>query len=295
MRVLVTGGSGAIGSYVVRELGAYGLEPVIIDQRAPASQAPQVPFVPCDLTSLTATLGAVRDADVVLHLAAIPNPNSDPLERVMTVNMASCFNVLEAVRRNGIPRIVYACSESSSGFGIHLVDLKPLYLPIDELHPCWPHESYSLSKRFGEEMVAHYAHAFGIEGIALRYTWVWTERDREGVRGIMRARRAGQGVTGLYGAFIAVEDVAQAFRLASTYRFPPAQQPPFEAFYLAAAETFNSAPTLECVAQRFDPLPEVRDPGYFAANPYATVFDTRKAQRLLGWQATRSWRDFLDW
>ncbi len=295
MRVIVTGGSGAIGQYVVRELLAHGVEPVSVDQRAPREGSPQVPFVQCDLTSLDATLAAIRDCDAVCHLAAIPNPQNDPLEKVLAVNMASCFNVLEAVRRNGIRRVVYACSESSSGFGIHLVELKPRYLPIDEEHPCWPHESYSFSKRFGEEMVWNYSNAFGIEAIALRYTWVWTERDREGVRGIMRARAAGTALNGLYGAFIAVEDVAQAFRLGCGYPFPTGQQPPFEAFYLAATDTFNTEPTLDCIARHFDPLPEVRDPGYFHANPFACPFDTRKAQRLLGWQPAKSWRDFRDW
>ena len=95
--------------------------------------------------------------------------------------------------------------------------------------------------------------------------------------------------------FIGVEDVAQAFLLASQYRFPQDQHPPFEAFYLSSADTFMSEPTLDALARRFDPLPEIRDPQYFAANPHAVPFDTRKAQRMLGWKPSRFWRDYVDW
>ena len=295
MRVLVTGGLGMIGRVVVQQLLAAGISPVVVDQVAPAGAEIGVTSVQCDLTDLQATLEVVRDVDVVFHLAAIPNPTG-PLERVLGVNVMSNYNVLEAARQNGIPRVIYSCSDSASGFGIHLVNLKPLYLPIDESHPMWPHETYSLSKYFGEEMLANYARAFGIEGIALRYTWVWTERDRPSVRRIAAARQAGLvDPNGWFGAFIGVEDVAQAFLLASQYRFPQDQHPPFEAFYLSSADTFMSEPTLDALARRFDPLPEIRDPQYFAANPHAVPFDTRKAQRMLGWKPSRFWRDYVDW
>lgn len=295
MKVLVTGGSGAVGSFVVEELLAHGISPVIVDQRPPAQADSRARFVQCDLTDLEATVAALHDADAVFHLAAIPNPEHDPWERVLAVNVATTFNVLEAVRRNGIPRIVYAGSDSSSGFGIHHVELRPLYVPIDEDHPCWPHETYSFSKRFGEEMVENYARAYGIEGIALRYAWVWTERDAQAVRRIVGARLRGDATaTSWFGAFISPQDVAQAFRLAAGYRFPEGQQLPFDAFYLAATDTFIAEPTLDALARHFDPLPDVRDAEYFRANPFASVFDTRKAQRLLGWKPTRSWMTYKE-
>jgi len=69
--------------------------------------------------NLAATVDAMQGYDVVIHLAAVPHPHNDPPDRVMAVNMVTCFNALEAVHQNGIQRIVYGCSESSSGFGIH--------------------------------------------------------------------------------------------------------------------------------------------------------------------------------
>jgi UDP-glucose 4-epimerase len=231
-----------------------------------------------------------------VHLAAIPNPANDPPDRVLSVNTINSYNVLEAVRLNHIRRVVYGCSDSSTGFGIHNVVLKPLYLPIDEEHPCWPHETYSLSKRFGEEMLDWYARAYGIEGIALRYMWVWTERDNEGVHQLVRRHLAGAWNTDpWFGAYIAPHDVAQGVRLACSYQFPQAAGIRFEPFYLSAAHTFYPAPTLEVLSRIYNPLPDLRDAAYFTADPYASVFDTRKAQRFLGYQATRDWRQFDSW
>jgi nucleoside-diphosphate-sugar epimerase len=296
MDILVTGGAGDIGGYVVKELLAHDLNPTIVDIRKPFKRDRRITFIQCDLTDLGETISAVRGHDVVIHLAAIPHPYNDPLDRVIGVNTVACFNVLEAARRNDISRIVYGCSESSSGFGIHNVDLRPLYLPIDEAHPCWPHESYSLSKWFGEEIVANYARAYGIEGISLRYCWVWLERDAEAVRRIVGASSRGEiNSKNWFGCYIAPHDVAQACRLAACYDFPADQEIPFEAFYLAAETTFLPMPTLEALAAHFDPLPEIRSPGYFESNPLAPPFDTRKARRLLGFRPTKHWQTYEQW
>ena len=296
MRVSVTGGSGAIGWYVVAELARAGHELTILDVRPPRAQLDGVRYIPCDLTDYKAACATLVDFDIVVHLAAIPNPANDPPERVLAVNTVSSFNVLEAVRLNHIRRVVYGCSESSSGFGIHNVVLKPLYLPIDEEHPCWPHETYSLSKRFGEEMLAWYARAYGFDGIALRYTWVWTERDTEGVHQIVRRHLASEWNTDpWFSAYIAPHDVAQAVRLACNYQFPATTDVRFEAFYLSATNTFYPAPTLEVLQRVYNILPGLHDANYFKMDPFASVFDTRKAQRLLGYQATRDWRQFDRW
>ena len=295
MKTLITGGAGAIGPYVVQDLAAHGLSPTILDIRPPRKRSEGVDYVQCDLMDYPATLEAIQGYDVVVHLAAIPNPYHDPPDRVMAVNMVTTFNVLEAVRLNGIRRIVYGCSESSSGFGIHNVELRPLYLPIDEEHPCWPHEVYSLTKRFGEEMVANYARAYGLEGLSLRYNWVWTERDTEAVHQIVQANLRGERrPRPWFGCYIAPHDVAQACRLAATYVFPPGQEVSFEAFYLAAGSTFLCTPTLEALQEHFA-LPEIRAAEYFQANPFAPPFDLRKARRVLGFKPTKSWQTFDQW
>jgi len=296
METLVTGGAGDIGDYVVAELVSHGIDVTVLDLKPPRKEVKGVAFVQCDLMDMDATIETVKDYDAVVHLAAIPHPFNDPADRVMAVNMVTCFNVLEAVRLNGIGRVVYGCSESSTGFGIHNVELVPLYLPIDEAHPCWPHEVYSFTKRFGEVMVENYARAYGIEAIALRYCWVWLERSAEAVHAIMELDKKGQrNQKDWFGCYIAPHDVAQGVRLALQYQFPAEQKVPFEAFYLTAESTFFPMPTLDALKETFQPLPEVRAPYYYLDNPFAPPFDIRKAKRLLGFKPVMDWRDYDNW
>ena len=295
MKMLITGGAGNVGGYVIRELSAHGMDYTILDTCEPSTLPPGIGFIKCDLMNREAALEAIKAYDVVIHLAAIPNAFNDPPEHVMAVNMVTCFNVLEAVRINGIRRIIYAGSESSTGFGIHDVVLKPLYLPIDETHPLWPHESYSFTKRYGEDMVENYARAFGIEAISLRYCGVWMRCILDELRAILEPIKRGEGVSNpWFGCYVAAQDVAQAVRLAALYDFSGTGIP-FEAFFIMAETTFYDEPTLEVMKRIYGQLPELRDQDYYRANPLAPPFDIRKAQRLLGYKPRFHWCDIERW
>ncbi len=296
MKILVTGGAGGVGEYVTRELLKHGIPHTVLDLRPPAIMPDGVDFVRCDLMNLQETKDTLRGYDAVVHLAAIPNAFVDPPEHVMSVNMVTCYNVLEAVRENGVPRMVYAGSESSTGFGIHNVKLRPLYLPIDEAHPCRPHESYSFTKRFGEEMVENYARAYGFEAVTLRYCGVWMKRDVHWLVDLIEPCRRGElPADPWFGCYVAAQDVAQSVRLALQYQFAGEEADRHEAFYIMADTTFYPVPTLDVMKRVFGELPELRDPGYYAANPFAPPFDIRKAKQLLGYAPTRDWREIEQW
>jgi UDP-glucose 4-epimerase len=207
----------------------------------------------------------------------------------------STLNVFEAARKLAIRRVVYACSESATGFGIHVPALKPHYVPVDEHHPCWPHETYSLSKYFGEVMGENYSRAYGLEVISLRYTWVWFAATLETGRNLLAAKRSGaRPENPWFGAYISVGDVARAVLAALEYR--PAASPCFEAFLLTARDTLYGQPTLDVLSAVYGGSPPpTRDPAYFAANPFASVFDIRKAERLLGWTPQDHLEDVERW
>ena len=297
MRIAVTGGSGDIGTYVCDELIGQGHEVVCLDMAEPRIQ---VEFRQCDLTSLETASQAVADCEQIAHLAAIPDPfGNPPLEEVLGRNSVLAYNVFEAARRCGIRRVVYAGSESGSGFGIHEAELVPRYLPIDEAHPLWPHEAYSLSKYFGERIGANYARAFGLEVVSLRYTAVWLRRNIEAVEQTVAQARRGDGLAALdqkdwLGSYIAVRDVARAFAAAMRFNLDSADIP-FETFYLSARNTCIPVPTLELAQARFGTVPPLKDPHLFEANPFASMFDIRKAEHLLGWQPAWTWQDFQQW
>jgi len=287
MKVLITGGSGNIGVYVVEELKDIH-ELSILDLK-PAVLPGGIPFLKVDLTDAEETASAVKGFDAVIHLAAIPHPFNDPGERVMHVNMVGTYNLLEAVRQNGIPRLIFGCSESASGFGIHKASHKPRYFPIDEEHPSWPHESYSLSKYFGEIMCREYSRAYGIETISLRYCWVWLERDRAAIEAVLKNKEL--DLKNWFGAYIFPEDVAQACRLSLDYVFDEGL-PRFEDFYLSAADTFQKIASLELIKRLYPKdTPPVKNRGYFQKNPRASLFDITKARKKLGFEPKKSWRD----
>lgn len=285
MHIGVTGGSGVIGTVVCDELIRHGHAVTSLDIAPPRAD---VGHVAVDLTRLEPACDCLGGFDQIVHLAAIPNPYADPAERVMSVNMAVNFCVFEAARRHGVSRVIYGCSESSTGFGIHETALVPDHVPIDEQHPCWPHETYSLSKHFGERIGANYARAFGLEVISLRYAWVWDGRGADAIAAIARNHRAGVvDQSPWFGAYIAVEDVARACAASVTFSLEKGRDAePFEAFMLTARDTFYAMPTLDLLERILGRRPVVRDPALFEENPCASVFDIRKAGRMLGWTPT---------
>ncbi len=298
MRIGVTGGSGAIGRYVCDELRQEGHEALSLDIVPPGQD---LPFHQVDLTVLQDTYRAVANCDQLIHLAAIPDPfGGHAPEEIMSRNTTMSYNVFEAARLVGISRVVYGCSESSTGLGIHHVRLVPRYLPIDEQHELRPHETYSLSKYLGERIGANYAAVFGLQVVSLRYTAVWLQRTAATARRIVDQARHGTDLAHVdakdwLGAYIAVRDVARACAAAVRYSFAPDAATSFETFFLSARDTFFSVPTLQVMQTLFGTCPPVRDREYYRANPYASVFDIRKAERQLGWRPQLDWREFEYW
>ena len=140
------------------------------------------------------------------------------------------------------------------------------------------------------------ARVYGLEVLSLRYAWVWTRLVKEAAAKVVDAAQAGRFAPddAWFGAHIATRDVASACRASCEFTFA-SQSPPFEAFLLTAKNTFYPVETLKVLAAVYDDLPEVRDQAYFDDNPFASVFDIRKAERLLGWTPQCDWHDFATW
>ena len=133
-KVVVTGGSGRLGTWVVKEFVDHGYTVVNADIKPPGGES-LCRTVILDLKELGGVYGVFEEADAVVHLAAIPSPGGHPNEVVYHNNVMSTFNVLEAAAGLGIRKVVIASSESSYGICFAKHRFGPQYVPIDEEHP----------------------------------------------------------------------------------------------------------------------------------------------------------------
>jgi UDP-glucose 4-epimerase len=174
MRIAVTGSAGFVGTYVMRELLSHSHEAVGVDIRPPA-QAPAdtAEFRQADLTDPASLLRAFEGCEAIVHLAAVPDPGIVSPEELFRVNVLGTFNALEAAVAVGARRFVAASSEGALGFSFRKVDMKPLYLPIDEEHPLRPQDEYSLGKVLIEEMCRSYTARGSLSTVSLRTCYVW--------------------------------------------------------------------------------------------------------------------------
>jgi UDP-glucose 4-epimerase len=175
-RVLVTGGLGAIGSYVVRALVAAGTRPVAYsprgDTRLIADVVDSVDVVAGDVLDLAELLRTLRAHEVtrVVHLASlvVPTSQANPL-RAVQVNVQGALHVFEAARVLGLRRVVYLSTKGvlglTRGDAAH-----PTYRPLAEDEPPRPADVYSVTKLTVEQLAAHYARDFGVDLVGLRLT-----------------------------------------------------------------------------------------------------------------------------
>ena len=133
MNILVTGGSGTIGGYVIRELLEAGHTVSVYSRTAPSMTG--VRFIQGDITNPEEIKKACPGHDAIIHLAAVPGPGRASPDQMMNVNVSGTVNVLEAAHEAGIKKFVFASSGAASGFSFQKHEIIPEYLPLDEDHP----------------------------------------------------------------------------------------------------------------------------------------------------------------
>lgn len=298
MKVLVTGGTGEVGQTVVEHLRQRHRVRVA-DMRIPDRQdrSGDVEWIACDLTDQDAADAVVRGQDAVIHLAAIPNSFVEKGPEILRTNVLTSYTIAEASRKAAVQKVVYAGSDSGLGLGIRRVNHKPKYLPIDAGHPCWPHESYSLSKYFGERLFEEYARAFRIPTLSIRLLYVLLEKRCKDEFLVALSNRGKEATADWMGGYVMPQDVAEIVERALSYDIAAAAPDfPYAAFFAHARDTLNALftrrTTLEQAAAIWGSAPPVAKPAYYEQNPYAPFFDIAPLTETLGYAPRFTYRDY---
>jgi UDP-glucose 4-epimerase len=218
---LVTGGAGFIGSHLVERLTALGRPVRVLDDLstglrgnlAQLSPAPEV--IDGDVADPACVVRVIDGVDAVFHLAALASVQRSVEAPTEThrVCATGTLNVLDAARRAGVRRVVYAAS--SSAYGIPGGEVQTEDDPLRPLSP------YAAAKLAGEMYAESFATSYGLETVRLRFFNVYGPRQRadspySGVIALFTAALTAGRTPTIFGDglqsrdFVFVTDVVQA-------------------------------------------------------------------------------------
>jgi UDP-glucose 4-epimerase len=300
MKVLVTGAAGYIGSVVTEQLIEQGHHVIALDNLVNGHSAavhPDAEFVQLDLLDGEglASLLKADHVDAVVHLAAealIDVSMRDP-GLFYRANVVGGLNLLEAMVRAGITRMVFSSTAATYG--------EPVSSPIDENSRQEPVNPYGESKLVFEKMLEWYRRAFGVKYVTLRYFNACGATERFGechvpethIIPILFEVALGQRETfQLYGTdydtpdgtcirdYIHVADIAQAHLLA----LAKIDSIEARAYNMGNARGYSNREVIE-TAQRvigrdIPYVPAPRRPG----DPARLVASSERIRTELGWQ-----------
>lgn len=272
MKIAITGGTGRVGSAIVDMALAHGHEVVSIDQTPSANPAqPNSTFIQADLTDYEAFVGAIRGCDALIHMAAIASPGHHPDPQVHNNNVVTSYNALRAAVEVGITRVCQASSVNATGLAYSRWPHFD-YFPLDEQHPTYNEDPYSLSKWICEEQGNSFARRYEKMVIAsLRFHGVVSQRSHMAQA---LSRGHSDAMTKNLWAYTLSEAAARSCLLSLTADFTG-----HEVFYIVAPDTIHDTPSLE-LQQKFFPDVPVRGD----LSGHKSFFDSSKAERMLGWK-----------
>jgi len=293
-RVLVTGGSGRLGAYLVDDLHD-DFDVRVLDLAAPRQD---VETVIGSVENVDLVVEAMRDVDAVVHLANLDAGVRAPEHELIRINVGGTWNVLDAAARAGVKRFVYASSYNATGFS---KDFPPQYLPVDVHHPLKPVHAYGISKLLAENMCEAFTRRSGMEVVCLRPPLIL--RD-EAVYNLIKVTAEAEDtalpppvtkpdwqprkVLSDSRAYVTSRDAARCFRAAIE-----AEIDRFGIFNVMAPDTYSALPTLEILRREYGVEPDIRDNKRFTPDSRSTIYEIDSTREVLGWSAEETCEDVL--
>lgn len=271
MRVAVTGAAGRIGGHVVELATSMGHTVVAIDRRPLSPSIDVSRYVPVDTMDYGSLVEAISDCDALVHLAAIAGPGRDPDHVVHNTNVVSSYNALRAASRVGIEHVCQASSINAIGGRFSEWPPRYDYFPVDESHPSYAEDPYSLSKWICEQQADAMCRsnpAMSIASLRLHGA-VDSRADTAGWSSL-----PGEVVEKQLWGYVEFQAVARACLLGAMTDLGG-----HEVFYIVAPDTMADSPSITLAS---DAYPDVPVRGDLSGTD--GFFDCSKARSILGWR-----------
>lgn len=296
-KVLVTGGSGLLGRFVVDEMIGHA-DVGVLDIKPPTQN---VPYLNSDILDSKAVGNAVTGQDAIIHLAGIDDGNDFPDEDYFRTNVQGTWNLLHAAEAAGVRKIVVASSTAVYGVGR---DRMPDYLPMDEEHLQRPTATYSLTKQIIEVQCRSFVQRGSLSIVCLRPTLIvrpereaailaqldLDDPDSDAPRDLLSADgESPYGALSVLRSYVRSADAARCFRLALDY-----DANRFDVFNVGAVDGIGHEETIPRLERVYGRLPEIRRSEHFQSDACASVLDSSRARDRLGWEPHGDWDSIVN-
>ena len=309
MKVLLTGGSGILGHYVIDELYKSGHTVTVADmvrigdlrhsgnvgRLAGAAEAIRLretwdtmpAFLQVDISNYGQVISALRDQDAVINLASRPTPFNYVEEDILCTNTAAIWNVCKAAEQLKIARVVIGSSYNAIGAQATAWSWDPRtvkppeYFPLDEAVGSRAEDPYSISKWLGEHIADAFIRRSPWMSIAsLRFSGIWDDSYLKKLREAP-VRDAWTRCQGFW-AYVFIADAARS----CVQALDAPEWRSHERMFINASDTMIDVPTAEALKKIYPNVPLKR-----AFSGFESILDISAAKRVIGWEPTRGWRD----
>ena len=209
MKVLIAGGAGEIGKYLIKDFPKRGHEVVVLDQ-APKTQEiekPSITYVQGNLVDVALVNEVIQGMDVVINLAW---SFADEPHTIFEEDIKGHLHLLGAASSSGVKHFIYTSTATVYG--------RAVSHPVTESHPCLIGDArkplYALGKYTAEELCQFYHKEKDLPVTIFRFWWAFGERiGGRHLRDLVKKSLRGQPlemVHGAGGAFLTMEDLSKA-------------------------------------------------------------------------------------
>lgn len=291
-RILITGGAGFIGSNLAEYLSAEN-EVLVLDDLSLGSRENlrglKVKLIERSILEIDAfkTVGKV---DVVFHLAAIPGVQESIDRPVKTaeVNFIGTINVLEYMRKNDVPAVVFASSCAVYGGSRNL--------PLKESEFPEPLSPYAAEKLASEHIIRNYANIHGIYGISARFFNVYGPRQNpsseySAVIPKFISRCLGGNPPIIYGNGKQSRDFVYVLDLAKALEMMAEKRPETDAINIGSGREISINQLADIIIRETDCNLRAEHAPERKGEIERSLADITLARKLLGWEPEHSLQD----